>query len=84
MTNMTQNNNQIPEGWIDTTLGEVIYPVSETFKFRDGQMVHFLNTGDILDKKTAKEKIDSLTSLKNKLQKEKGGTDKDKTFHRTT
>jgi len=38
----------------------------------------------VLIKKTAKEKIDSITSLKNKLQKKKGGTDKDKTFHRTT
>ena len=38
----------------------------------------------VLIKKTAKEKIDFISSLKQKLATKNGSTDKDKTFHRTT
>jgi len=38
----------------------------------------------VLIKKTAKEKIDSITNLKNKLAQKNSSTDKDETFHRTT
>lgn len=38
----------------------------------------------VLIKKTAKEKIDSITNLKPKLEQKNSDTDKDKTFHRTT
>jgi len=38
----------------------------------------------VLIKKTAKEKIGSITELTEKLSIKKGSTDKDKTFHRTT
>lgn len=41
----------IPTGWKMTTLGEVIFPVSDTFNFAGKESVHFLNTGDIVDGK---------------------------------
>ncbi len=38
----------------------------------------------VLIKKTAKEKITSVSELKNKLEHKKSSTDKDQPFHRTT
>lgn len=48
---MADQTTTIPKGWKITTLGEVLFPVSDTFNFNCVDKVHFLNTGDILEGK---------------------------------
>lgn len=60
---MTTQDTDIPDWWIETTLGEVIYPVSETHRFKDFENVHFLNTGDILAGKLLHLELSTISKL---------------------
>lgn len=57
------------EGWVETTLGEVIFPVSETFNFKGKEKVHFLNTGDILEGKLLHKNLSNVSSLPGQAKK---------------
>lgn len=73
MTNRTQSQKniekQIPEGWVETTLGEVVFPVSQTFDFEGKEKVHFLNTGDILDGKLLHFNLSDVSTLPGQAKK---------------
>lgn len=59
----------IPEGWKETTIGELLFPVSDTFDFTGKDKVHFLNTGDILDGKLLHWNLTSVDSLPGQAKK---------------
>lgn len=48
---MADQITTIPKDWKMTTLGESLFPVSDTYNFNGVDKVHFLNTGDILEGK---------------------------------
>ncbi len=58
-----------PKGWKMTTLGEVIFPVSDTFDFNGVDKVHFLNTGDILEGKLLHNNLVSTKTLPGQAKK---------------
>lgn len=73
---MTDNNSHTasfssfpPSDWVETTLGEVIFPVSETFNFKGKEKVHFLNTGDILEGKLLHQNLSDVSSLPGQAKK---------------
>ena len=72
MNNSTTDNNSLLEGgsqgllpsdWVETTLGEVVFSVSETFNFKNKQKIHFLNTGDIAEGKLLHKNLSDVSIL---------------------
>lgn len=66
---MTDQTTKIPKGWKMTTLGEVIFPVSDTFDFKGVNKVHFLNTGDILEGKLLHYQLSQTNTLPGQAKK---------------
>jgi len=58
-----------PKGWKEATIGEVIFPVSDTFDFTGKDKIHFLNTGDILDGKLLHNDLALVKSLPGQAKK---------------
>jgi len=52
-----------------TTLGEVLYPVSDTFNFNGIDRVHFINTGDILEGKLLHKNLTPTKKLPGQAKK---------------
>lgn len=52
-----------------TTLGEVAFPVSDTFNFSNKDKVHFLNTGDILEGKLLHNDLSMVKTLPGQAKK---------------
>lgn len=59
----------IPEGWIGATLRDAIFPVSETFNFKDTECIHFLNTWDISNGKLLHWNFSQVSSLPGQAKK---------------
>ena len=66
---MADQTSTIPKVWKMTTLGEVVFPVSDTFNFAGKDKVHFLNTGDILEGKLLHQDLVSIKSLPGQAKK---------------
>lgn len=66
---MADQTTTIPKGWKTTTLGKVLYPVSDTFNFDGIERVHFLNTGDILEGKLLHKNLSSTKTLPGQAKK---------------
>lgn len=66
---MADQTTTIPKGWKMTTLGEVIFPVSDTFDFKGIDKVHFLNTGDILEGKLLHQDLSLVSTLPGQAKK---------------
>lgn len=68
------NQNNIPEGWIETTLSEVCENISRRFDFAQKESVVFINTGDVLNGKFLHHKSISKKGLPGQAKKaiEKG------------
>lgn len=64
-----QITQTIPRGWKETTLGGVVFPVSDTFNFSGKDKVHFLNTGDILKGKLLHKNLVLVKSLPGQAKK---------------
>jgi type I restriction enzyme, S subunit len=58
-----------PKDWVETILGEVIFPVSESFNFKNIKKVHFLNTGDILKGKLLHNNLSDVSILPGQAKK---------------
>lgn len=56
-------NDQLLDGWVETTLGNVMFPVSETFDMKNISKIHFLNTWDILDWKLLHNNLSDVSWL---------------------
>lgn len=59
----------LPAWWREATLGEVIFPVSETFNFTNIKKIHFLNTGDILEGKLLHNNFSDVSTLPGQAKK---------------
>ncbi len=59
----------IPKEWKETSIGEVVFPVSETFDFTGKDQVHFLNTGDISDGKLLHKDLALVKDLPGQAKK---------------
>lgn len=66
---MADQKTTIPKGWKMTTLGEVAFPVSDTFNFSNKDKVHFLNTGDILEGKLLHNDLSMVKTLPGQAKK---------------
>jgi len=63
------NINTKPSDWKAATLGEVVFPVSETFDFKNTKKIHFLNTGDILEGKLLHNNLSDISILPGQAKK---------------
>lgn len=60
---MSHNTTHIPEWWRELALGDLIFPVSETYNFKNLSKIHFLNTWDIQDWKLLHNNFSEIQSL---------------------
>ena len=59
----THDTTYIPEWWRETILGDLIFPISETYNFSNLSKIHFLNTWDIQDWKLLHNNLSEIESL---------------------